>query len=141
MILDSTYFLPLAGIDVSTDLLVAVVENRAKIGLDEVGLSSVSILELQAKARKLDIPPERVTKAVRAILGTFRVFPFYSEEVIRGAHSLRSILHDYLDAVIVATAIAAGEDLATEDSSIHKNASFIEKEYGIRIYSYRDLVL
>ncbi len=141
MILDTTYFLPLAGIDVSTDLLVAVVENRAKIGLEEVGLSSISILELQAKARKLDIPPERVVRAVRAILGSFRVFPFYNEDVVRGAHSLRSLLPDYLDAVIVATATSVGEDLATEDSLIHESAPLIEREYGIRVYRYKDLVL
>ncbi len=46
MILDSNYLLPLAGIDVSTDLLMAVVENRARIKLEEIGVSLISIFEL-----------------------------------------------------------------------------------------------
>ena len=141
MILDSTYLLPLAGIDVSADLLTAIVENRARIKLEEVGVSLISVFELQAKASKLNVAPERVFRAVRAILKTFRVFPFYREDVLREAHFLRGVLRDYVDAVIVATAVAAGEDLVTEDSSIHENAAFIEEKYGIRVYGYEDLVL
>jgi len=53
MILDSTYLMPLVKIEVSTDLLLAVAENRIKedkLSFDLVTVNSVSLFELQTKA-------------------------------------------------------------------------------------------
>jgi len=45
MIVDTTYLLPLAGIGVDVDLLGAVVEGRARLSLDEVSVSLISLFE------------------------------------------------------------------------------------------------
>ncbi|BES81851.1 PIN domain-containing protein [Pyrodictium abyssi] len=140
MIIDTTYILPLAGIGVKADLLRAAAEGSARVSLDELKLSMISLFELQAKAAKLGIPPERVTRAVRVILRSFEVVPFYRGDVIEHAHILRSLLRDYIDCVVVATAAALGEDLVTEDRDIHAAKKDIESRYGIDVLSYRDLV-
>ncbi len=142
MIIDTTYLLPLAGIDVETDLLRAIVEGKVKtpISLAELKVSLISLFELQAKAAKLEIPVERVVEAVEAIVNAFEVIPFTGSDIIRAAFRLRRRLRDYVDCIIAGTAIALGEDLVTEDTDIHSIAGELESEYGIKIYSYRSLV-
>ena len=140
MILDTTYFLPLVGIEVDVDLLRACIEGRARLSLDEVKLSLISIFELQAKAAKLGIPAERVITAIDAILDGFEVVSFYEQDVVRISHSLRRMLPDYIDCVILATAIALGEDIATEDEMISEVRDKIEALHRIRVRGYGDLV-
>ena len=140
MIIDTTYLLPLAGIDVETDLLRAIVEGRARVGLDELKVSLISLFELQAKAAKLGIPVERVVEAIEAVVESFEVVPFTRPDVVRAAFRLRRALRDYVDCVVAGTAIALGEDLVTEDQDIHGIADELEAEYGIKVYSYRSLV-
>ncbi len=142
MIIDTTYLLPLARIHVKTDLLRAIAERRlkAKIDFSDIKISLISIFELQAKASKLNIPPKHVSKAVNIILRAFDVVPFYRDDIIEKAHELREIINDYIDRVILATAIAIGEDLVTEDTLIKSVKNMIEKQYNIKIMSYKDLV-
>lgn len=140
MIIDTTYILPLAGIGVKADLLRAAAEGSARVSLDELKLSMISLFELQAKAAKLGIPPERVSQAVRVILRSFEVVPFYRGDVVKYAHDLKSLLRDYIDCIVVATAAALGEDLVTEDRDIHAARKSIENHYGIGVLSYWDLV-
>ena len=140
MIIDTTYLLPLARIGVKHDLLRAIVEGRVEgLGLKDLGLSLISLFELQAKAARLGIPPEHVIRAVRAVIRSFRVVPFYNSKIIETAHNLRTVMNNYTDCIIVATAAVLKEDLVTEDRVIHEHAGFIEDRYGIKIYSYRDL--
>ncbi len=142
MIIDTTYLLPLARIDVKTDLLRAIAEGRARkgIGFRDLKVSLISLFELQAKATKLGIPPRDIVKAVNVALRSFQVIPFYRADIIEIAHELRKILADYIDCIIVATAAALREDLATEDSDILSHKEEIENSYGIEVLSYRDLV-
>lgn len=141
MILDTTYLLPLARIGVKTDLLKAIADARVtKPSLDEVKVSLISLFELQAKATKLGIPPHHTAKAVNAILKALPVIPFYRADVIARAQELYNVLRDYVDSVIVATAVVLGEDLVTEDTVIHRHRGLIEREHGIRILKYDDLV-
>ncbi len=141
MILDTTYLLPLAGISVDVDLLRGIVEGRLPLDLSDVKVSLISLFELQAKAAKLDIPVERVVKAVEAIERAFTVVPFTIPEIIEISFSLRkALLKDYIDSVIVATALALKEPLVTEDEDIHAIARVLEKKYGIKIYSYSRLL-
>ena len=49
------------------------------------------------------------------IMRNFRVIPYHEGAVVRYSCELRKYLQDYIDCVIVATAITLGEDLATED--------------------------
>ena len=140
MIIDTIYILPLAGIGIGADLLKAIIEGKAPIRFDEIKLNLISIFELQAKASKLNIPPSRVVKAVNVILKNFTIIPYYKPEIIRYAHELKEVIRDYVDRVIVATAITLREDLITEDTEINKAKEKIKKEYGITIYTYNSLV-
>jgi len=140
LIIDTIYILPLAGIGIGADLLKAIIEGKAPIRFDEIKLNLISIFELQAKASKLNIPPSRVVKAVNVILKNFTIIPYYKPEIIRCAHELKEVIRDYVDRVIVATAITLREDLITEDTEINKAKEKIKKEYGITIYTYNSLV-
>ncbi len=140
MIIDTTYILPLAGIEVDTDLLRAIVEGKARVGLSELKINLISLFELQAKASKLGVPPTRVVDAVNAVLDYFHVIPFYHQAIVEYAHRLRVLLRDYIDRVIVATAIALDENLVTEDKDILVLKQKLRKEYGVEVLAYRDLV-
>ncbi len=142
MIIDTTYLLPLARIGVETDLLRAVVEGKVgrEVSLQDLKVSLISIFELQAKAAKLGIPPRDVAEAVNVILRSFQVIPFYKAEVIEATHKLRRVLTDYIDCVIVATAIALRENLVTEDQDILAHREELEEKYGIRIFNYQSLL-
>jgi len=142
MIIDTTYLLPLAGISVETDVLRAIAEGRTRVKLrfTDLKISMISLFELQAKASKIGIPPERVVKAEETIPKVFRVVPFYSSDVVRKAHELNKLLDDYIDAIVVATAVTLGEDLLTEDREIIRQKATVERKYGIRVLSYKDLV-
>ena len=142
MIIDTTYLLPLARIRVRTDLLKMVVEGNVqrRVGLGDIKVSAISLLELQAKASKLDIPPEYVFDAVSAVLNAFTVIPYYREDVVKMAHELNKRLNDYIDSVVLATAVAHREPLVTEDGLVHSPRETIRGEYGIDILRYDDLV-
>jgi len=138
VIIDTTYLLPLARISVKTDILRAIADGRAKLSFDELKVSLISLFELQAKASKLDISPEHVFRAISVIFRSFYVVPFYELKVIRIAHELKDVLGDYIDRIIVASAVALREDLLTEDRDIHDSKGFIEEKYGVKVYRYSD---
>ena len=142
MIIDTTYLLPLAKIGVKTDLLRAVVEGRIRreVSLQNLKVNLISLFELQAKAAKLGVPPRNVAEAISVILRSFQVIPFHKAEVVETAHKLREILADYIDCVIVATAITLREDLVSEDRDILSHKEELEKRYGIRIHNYQNLL-
>ncbi|MBS7625878.1 hypothetical protein KEJ51_02390 [Candidatus Bathyarchaeota archaeon] len=140
MILDTTYLLPLAQVDLDTDLLEAMARKEVDLSLEDVTVSLISIFELQAKTAKLNIPAESTVKAVEAIFKAFRVEPFHRFEIIRSSYKLRRLIPDYIDCVIVATAATLREDLATEDSLILANRETINKEYKIKVRNFKDIV-
>ncbi|RLF36138.1 MAG: hypothetical protein DRN03_04075 [Thermoplasmata archaeon] len=103
-------------------------------------MNLISLFELQAKAAKLGVPPRNVAEAIDVILRSFQVIPFHKAEVVETAHKLREILTDYIDCVIVATAITLREDLVSEDRDILSHKEELEKGYGIRIHNYQNLL-
>ncbi|MEM3398065.1 MAG: PIN domain-containing protein [Nitrososphaerota archaeon] len=140
MIIDTTYLLPLPRIAIDTDLLEAIAKGRASLKFEEIAINSISIFELQAKAARLSVPAEFVIKAVEVIINSFKIIPFYRNDIIELSYQLRTIIPDYLDCVIVATAVAEKENLVTEDSLILAQADKLEKEYGIKVMSYKEVV-
>jgi PIN domain nuclease of toxin-antitoxin system len=141
VILDTTYLLPLVGVAVKNDLLRAIVEGRVKgITLDDLAVSQISLFEIQAKSVKLRIPVERVIRAIRAITSTLEVIPFYSKPVIKYSFELYELLGDYIDSVIVATAISTRKPLITEDKLILSHKNTLEDKYKVKIYSYNDIL-
>lgn len=140
MILDTTYLLRLSGIEVATDLLGAIDEGRTTISFEEIGVSLISLFEIQAKAAKLGLPPKRTTDAIEAINNEFRVEPFYNKSIVEISNGLSGKLNDYIDCIILATAIALKEDLATEDTRIKATEKEIKDRYGINIVNYKELL-
>ncbi|MEM1574539.1 MAG: PIN domain-containing protein [Nitrososphaerota archaeon] len=140
MILDTTYLLPLARIAIDTDLLEAIVKGKTNLKLSEISISLISLFELQAKAAKLMIPAKFIIEAIKAIFTTFRVEPFYKPEIIEVSCKLRRTIPDYIDCVILATAIVLKEDLITEDSLILANMEIIKSKYNIEVLSFKDVI-
>jgi predicted nucleic acid-binding protein len=140
LILDTTYFLPLAQISVDTDLLAAIAKKKTDLKLEDISLSLISIFELQAKGAKLNIPAKSTTRAVEAILSAFRVVPFYEAGVVETAQKIRKIISDYVDCVILATAVASREDLVTEDTIISEKKKKLLKEYNLKVLNFNDII-
>jgi len=139
LILDTTYLLPLARIGIDVDLLATIANRQAKLRLEEIAVSQISLFELQAKAAKLMIPARFTIEAVEAIFTALRVIPFHEPEIIKSSYELKKIIPDYADCVIVATATVLKEDLVTEDSLILNNAETIEKKHNIKVLSFTDI--
>jgi len=133
LIIDTIYLLPLIGVSIEKDLLKAIVERRTRIDID--------IDELQAKAVNLNISSQNLAKAIEIINSSIRVIPFYNKEVIEYSYEVYKLLRDYIDSIIVATAISLREDLATEERVILSIKKDLEKTYEIKIYSYKDLAI
>ncbi|MGI0078342.1 MAG: PIN domain-containing protein [Nitrososphaerales archaeon] len=143
MILDTTYLLPLARIDVETDLLLAIAEKdiSTDLRLEQIKINSISIFELQAKAAKLGVKPEYVLNAIEAITKSFKVESYYSPTIIKTAGGLRKTLFsDYIDCIIVATAIQVKEKLVTEDSRIVKKRGALKDRHNLEVITYRELL-
>lgn len=140
MIVDTTYLLRLSSVEISTDLFRAIDDGRTTISFKELGVSLISLFELQAKIAKLRLPPKFATEAIEVINNDFRVEPFYNKSIVETADTLSRRLNDYIDCIILATAIVLKEDLITEDSKIRKLKGFIEKEYGIHVLSYEEVI-
>jgi PIN domain nuclease of toxin-antitoxin system len=120
-------------------LLRAVADAKIALDLDNISISMISLFELQAKVAKLNLPARLAVNAVDVINTIFKVEPFYNPEVIKTSQSLLEVLKDYIDCIIVATAIVLHEDLITEDSRIIANKKFIKERYGIGVFAFKDL--
>jgi PIN domain nuclease of toxin-antitoxin system len=107
---------------------------------EDVTVSLVSILELQAKAARLNVPAKSTIKAIDAILSAFRVESFHKPAIIEASYELRRLIPDYLDCVIVATAITSKEDLATEDSLILAKKETLRRKYNVEVLSFKDII-
>lgn len=140
MILDTTYLLPLAQIAVDRDLLAAIAKGKVDLKLEDVSVSLISVFELQAKGAKLRVPAKSVIRAVDAIMSAFRVVPFYEAAVIEAGQKLRKTVSDYVDCIILATAVTIKEDLITEDSRILEKRRKLLEEHGLKVLSFQDLI-
>jgi predicted nucleic acid-binding protein len=140
LILDTTYLLPLARIQIDTDLLRASAERKANLKLEEITVNMISIFELQAKAAKLIVPAKFVVEAVKAINMAFKVEPFSRPEIVEIAYELTKMIPDYIDCVIVGTAAVLKDNLVTEDSRILSKREYLKEKYGVNICSYKELV-
>lgn len=141
MILDTTYILPVAKIDIDTDLLTLIDEGKVRISMDDIRISMISLFELQARVAKYKLPPKFAIDAVDIVNSNLKIEPFYNPEVIKIADELSRELGDYVDCLIVATAVALKEDLVTEDREINKKKTMIESRYKIKIFGYKDMVV
>ncbi len=108
--------------------------------IEDVGISSVSLFKLQAKAAKLGVPARYVADAIEAINSEFRAEQIHNLKIIETAASLLKWLNDYVDCLVLATAVVLKEDLVTEDSRLHSLRDRIVKEYGIRVLNCKEFL-
>jgi predicted nucleic acid-binding protein len=139
MIIDTTYLLPLSRVSVDTDLLESIDAGGIKLAFSDIGVSSISLFELQAKGAKLKVPAKFTIEAIEVILDEFRVEHFYNPKIIEISHILSRQLNDYIDCIILGTAIALKEDLVTEDSKLMGIKKQVWEKYRINIFNYTDL--
>jgi PIN domain nuclease of toxin-antitoxin system len=140
LILDATYLLPLAQIAIDKDLLASIAKRNTDVKFEDLTVSLISVFELQAKSAKLNIPVKSVIRAVDAIMSGFRVVPFYEPEIIDVGQRIRRMVSDYVDCILIATAIAKKEDLVTEDSLIQEKKGKLLRECNLKVVNFKDLV-
>jgi PIN domain nuclease of toxin-antitoxin system len=133
LLLDTTYFLPAIGISIKelpNDVPIKLIAKG-----HQISMSDISLFELSAKAAKhiTDgmLTPERVTRGIKAIVydDTIETIPIHNSNLLLTSFKLRSILNDFIDCLILSSAINQCDALITEDSDIQnlkKNKEFNE---------------
>lgn len=137
MIIDTTYLLPHARIRIDKDLLKAIADNKIELTLEDITINAISIFELQAKAAKFRVPANFVIEAGETILTAFRIEEFHKPKIIEIADEIRELIPDYIDCVIVTTAVLKKDYLITEESLILSRRDQIKQRYGINILNFR----
>ncbi len=140
MIIDTYYLLPLIGIDIEEDLLTYVVEGRLELSLEDIKVSSISLLELTYLANVLGVREGDFLKGVNAILKYLKVVDFSGLSVLRAALRATEVLGRSTASFLVATASALGEVFLTEDENILGVRERLERELGIKVLSLKELL-
>ncbi len=122
LLLDTTYFLPTIGITIKG------LPKEAPIKLMEEGyevfISDISIFELSAKGGKYIatgiLPPERAIKGIKSIVyeDSITKIPIHENKLLFTAFKLRGILKDFVDCLILSSAMNKCDMLITEDKDI-----------------------
>jgi PIN domain nuclease of toxin-antitoxin system len=133
LLLDTAYLLPAIGVSVKELPKDAPIKLMSKG--HQISISDISIFELSAKGAKHIItgtlPPERVTKGIAAIIYDERIetIPIHDSKLLLTAFKLRNMLTDFIDCLILSSAINRCDALITEDDDIRnleKNNEFNE---------------
>jgi PIN domain nuclease of toxin-antitoxin system len=147
LLLDTSYLLPTAGIRVEG------VRNNVLRAAQEAGhetwVCDISIFELLAKGAKFaasgKVDEERVNLAVQAILGDTRIRKAgaYEEGVGRTSIKLRRIHRDFVDCLIIASALEHCEGLTTEEEFDKEPVLIrfvVQKKPGFKFWNAKKLV-
>ncbi len=140
MIIDTTYLLPLVGISVDSDLFSAMDKKAVKFNLDNTIISQISLFEIQAISAKLGISHSIVSDALNEIRSNFDIVPFEDRQIIQISFKLRKMLPNYIDCVILASAISRKTDILTEDSRIISLKDHINSQYGISVNKLNQII-
>lgn len=121
LLLDTTYLLPAIGILIKSlpkDALIRLKQRH------QISISDISVFELSAKGAKHvaegALPPERVVRGITAIVHDEGIekISIHEDVLLLTAFKLRSILSDFIDCLILSSAINRCDSLVTEDSQI-----------------------
>lgn len=121
--LDTAYLLPAIGISVKKISSEDVLESLNKA--NEAALCEITIFELCAKAAKYVsagmLEAGRVSRGIQAIINDDSIIKLrtYDSRELSTAFKLRAILGDFIDCLILATAMNQADRLLTEDRDIH----------------------
>lgn len=122
ILLDTTYLLPIVGITVKElprDAILKLINEG-----HQIAISQISLFELAAKGAKYvkngALKAETVTRGIRALSYNekIEVIPITDTKLLLIAFTLRNMLEDFIDCLILATAINECNALVTEDSDI-----------------------
>lgn len=138
VLLDTTYLLPTVGVAIKEISKDTVTKLQSKG--HELSISEITFFELSAKTAKYIqhgiLTPERVTFGIRSILHneSIQKIPSHSSQLLLSAFSLRCLMTDFVDCLIVSTALNNTDILVTEDEVIKdlkKNKAFLELKASI----------
>jgi PIN domain nuclease of toxin-antitoxin system len=130
ILLDTTYLLPVAGIQVQGVERDTI--KRARSLGHQLFISEISLFELAAKGAKLAkdglANKERLTQAVQSLVSdeSLGKVGAYEEELLPLAVDLRQNHSDFVDCLILASAVSACEMLVTEDALLADNNELME---------------
>ena len=131
LLLDTTYYLPAIGVSIKEmqkDALLTLITKK-----HQILMSQITIFELSAKGAKYikegQLSPERVTRGISAIIynDAIEAIPMHDTTILQTSFKLRNMLNDFIDCLILSSAIHNTEAIVTEDSeiqSLKKNAEF-----------------
>jgi PIN domain nuclease of toxin-antitoxin system len=131
LLLDTTYYLPAIGIsikDMQKDALLTLISKK-----HQILVSQITIFELSAKGAKYikegQLSPERVTRGISAIIynDAIETIPIHDTTILQTSFKLRNMLNDFIDCLILSSAMNHSEAIITEDNEIHnlrKSAEF-----------------
>jgi len=124
LLLDSTYFFPLIGVQVTSSpprLLQRLLEQSV-----EIHLAEITLFELSAKGAQLiqkhQLIPADVIPGINSILYEDRFYKdsSWDTDVLRIAFELRHWHSDFIDCMVLSCAIENANILLTEDKRIQK---------------------
>jgi PIN domain nuclease of toxin-antitoxin system len=130
ILLDTTYLIPAIGISIKgmpTDTPIKLIAKG-----NEIFISQITIFELSAKGAKYIkegvLTPETVTRGIRAIVynDEMQTIPTHDSKMLLTAFKIRSRLTDFIDCLILASAITQCDMLITEDTDIQDLAETTE---------------
>lgn len=130
VLLDTTYLLPVAGIQIKS--IQSDTMKKARLLGHELFVSEISFFELAAKGAKLAkdglVDRERLEEAVLSLISdeSLRKVGVYEGEPLSLAIDLRSHHYDFMDCLILASAMSVCEILVTEDELITSNDELVE---------------
>ena len=131
LLLDTTYFLPTIGVSIKemqNDALLKIIAKK-----HQIAMSQITIFELSAKGAKYIkedmLSPERVTRGINAIIynDDIETIPMHDTTILQTAFKLRNMLNDFIDCLILSSAMNNSEAIITEDNeiqSLKKNTQF-----------------
>jgi len=131
LLLDTTYFLPTIGVSIKEmqkDALLTLIAKK-----HQIAMSQITVFELSATGAKYikenQLSPERVTRGISALIynDDIETIPMHDATILQTAFKLRNMLNDFIDCLILSTAMNRSEAIITEDNeiqSLKKNTQF-----------------
>ena len=122
LLLDTTYLLPAIGVSLEglpRDALIRLIGRG-----HQVSISDITVFELSAKGGKYittgALTAERVSRGIRSIVYDERIarIPIHDSSVLIMAFRLKRALSDFIDCLILSSAMSRNEVLVTEDEDI-----------------------
>ena len=124
LLLDTAYLLPAIGVSIKglpKDAFIRLIQKG-----HQISISNISVFELSAKGAKHvatgTLSAERVTRGISAIVYDegMTVVPMHDRSVLLMAFKLRRMLSDFIDCLILSSAMNYCDAIVTEDKDIQE---------------------